>query len=78
MAQAFLFCMDHFERLLELELARLLDPIVDAPAPRRRRRRSAGTLKAVAGGLADLPSDVIVLVEPVTLAIVAPIGARAS
>ena len=78
MVQAFLIRMDHFDRLLELELARLLDPIVEAPAPRRRRRRGAGTLKAVTGGLTDLPSDIIVLVEPVTLAIVAPIGAPVS
>jgi hypothetical protein len=78
MAQAFLLRMDHFDRLLELELARLLDPIVEAPASRRRRRRGPGTLKAVAGGLTDLTSDMIVLVEPVTLAIVAPIGTPVS
>ena len=60
MAQAFLMRMDHLDRLLELELARLLDPIVDAPFPRRRRRRWAHP-------------DLVVLVEPVPLAIVAPI-----
>jgi hypothetical protein len=78
MAQPFLLRMDQFDRLLELELARLLDPIVEAPAPRRRRRRAAGTLKAVAGGLTDLPSDLLVVVEPVTLAIVAPIATPVS
>jgi hypothetical protein len=70
--------MEHFDRLLELELARLLDPVVNAPAPRRRRPRRAGTLKAVAGGLTVLPSDMVVLTESVPLAIVAPIGTPAS
>jgi len=77
MVQAFLVRMDHFDRLLELELARLLDPVVDAPAPRRRRRR-ASTLKATAGGLTVLPSDMVLLAEPVPLAIVAPIGTPVS
>ncbi len=65
-------CMEHFDRLLELELARLLDPVVNAPAPRRRGPRRAGTLKAVAGGLTVLPSDMV------PLAIVAPIGTPVS
>ncbi len=57
--------MDDIDRLLEIELARLLDPIVDAPAPRRRRRRDKGVLRAVAGGL-SLASEVAALVvEPV-------------
>jgi hypothetical protein len=78
MAQAFLMRMDHFDRLLELDLAHWLDPIVDAPAPRRRRPRGAGTLKAKAGGLIVAPSDMVLLAEPVTLAIVVPIGIPAS
>ena len=60
--------MDHFDRILELELARLLDPIVKAPVPRRRRRR---------GGLTVISSDLSVLVEPVPvpvpIVVVAPI-----
>jgi hypothetical protein len=64
--QAFLRRMDHFDRILELELARLLDPIVNAPVPRRRRRR---------GGLTVVSSDLSVLVEPVPvpIVVVAPI-----
>ncbi len=37
--------MDYFDRLLKLELARMLDPIVAAPPPRRRRPRSRARLK---------------------------------
>ena len=76
--QAFLIRMDHFDRHLELELAGLLDPIVEAPAPRRRRRLGAGALKAVTGGMTVVPSDMAVLVEQVPLAIVAPAGTPAS
>ena len=78
MAQAFPRRMDHFDRLLQLELGRLLDPIVDVPVPRRRRRRGPDTLKAVAGGLTLVPTDVVLPVEPVPVAIVAPIGIPAS
>lgn len=37
MNEAFLVQMNEFDRLLESELRRLLDPVVAAPAPRRRR-----------------------------------------
>jgi hypothetical protein len=57
--------MDHIDRLLEIELARMLDPIVKAPVPRRRRRHQAGALLAVTGGLSFVPSEMTVLVEPV-------------
>jgi hypothetical protein len=57
MTQAFLMHMDRFDRRLELELARWLDPIVDLPAPRRRRRRALVALPAVTGGLTADPSD---------------------
>jgi hypothetical protein len=50
--------MDHSDRLLELDLARFLDPIVNAaPPPRRRRRRGAGVLKAVTGRLTVVRSS---------------------
>ena len=55
--------MDDFDRQLQLELARLLDPIVAAPAPRRRRR-----------GLVVLQPEMTVPVELVQAAVVAPVG----
>ena len=66
--------MDDFEHRLEIELAHMLDPIVDAPAPRRRRQSS---LRALAGGL-DRQSDPAavltgVVPEPIPVA-VAPVG----
>jgi len=66
MTQAFLMHMDQVDRILERELARLLDPIVGAPVPPRRRRR---------GGLRVIASDAAVLVEPVpvTVPIAVPI-----
>jgi hypothetical protein len=60
MTQAFLMHMDQLDRILELELTRLLDPIVRAPVPPRRRRR---------GGLTVIASDVAALVEPVPVVV---------
>jgi hypothetical protein len=61
--------MDDFDRRLEIELAHLLDPIVDAPVPRRRRQPN---LRSIGGG-PDLSSPEITVVhEPVP--VVAPVG----
>jgi hypothetical protein len=69
--------MDDFDRLLALELARMLDPVVEAPPPPRRRRRPV-PLEAVTGGLATVPAEVAVVVEPIPIALVAPIGPAVS
>ena len=62
--------MDDFDRRLEIELAHLLDPIVDAPVPRRRRQ---ATLRALAGGLDVVTQPVVqvsvVVHEPVPVAV---------
>lgn len=71
MAHAFLMHMDLNDRLLELELRRWLDPIVTAPAP-PRRRRGVGTFLAVTGGLALVPSEAAIMVEPMPMPIAAP------
>ena len=64
--------MDDFDRRLEIELAHLLDPIVDAPIPRRRRQP---TLRAIAGGLAGQPLVELTVVVPDPVpAIAAPVG----
>lgn len=39
MAEAFLLQMDDFDRFLDLQLRRMLDPVVATPAPRRRGAR---------------------------------------
>jgi hypothetical protein len=66
--------MDDFDRLLELELARMLDPIVAAPAPRRRRRRGLRVLESLTVELTVAPSEVALVVEPVPVAVVASVG----
>jgi hypothetical protein len=69
--------MDQFDRLLEIQLARLLDPIVEAPAPPRRRQpRKHGALRALTGGLAvgrpGLPIDLVVVAGPALVIAVVP------
>jgi len=64
--------MDDFDRRLEIELAHLLDPIVDAPAPRRRRQP---TLRALAGGLDGQSFVELTVIVPEPLpAVAAPVG----
>jgi len=70
MAQAFLMHMDLKDRLLEHELRRWLDPIVNAPAP--PRRRGVRTLQAVTGGPALVPSDAALRMEPIPTPLAAP------
>jgi hypothetical protein len=63
--------MDDFDTLIEIELARVLDPIVRTPAPRRSRdwrdgRR--GRLRIFQGGLSDgasapVPAPVVIVVR---------------
>ena len=63
--------MDDFERLLDLELHRMLDPIVATPAP-RRRRSGGSALRAIAGGLSNVAAEVPVFAEPAPVTIVVP------
>ena len=63
--------MDGFDRRLEIELKHLLDRIVDAPVPRRRR---TPTFRALPGGLLEQTAELMATVpEPVPVA-VASIG----
>jgi hypothetical protein len=64
--------VDDFDLRLELELAHLLDPVVDGPVPRRRRQP---TFRAVAGGLDEQPVDVTIVAESVPVAVAAPVAA---
>jgi hypothetical protein len=64
--------MNDFDRLLERDLASMLDPIVARPAPRRRRSGGTNPLTAVAGGLAGVPVEVQVIAEPAPVSLVVP------
>ncbi len=69
--------MDGFERQLEQELARALDPIVKTPAPPRSRgwrdgRR--GRLSIFQGGLRDSGNQVSLEMPEVIPVIVAPVA----
>jgi hypothetical protein len=72
--------MDDFDRFLDVELARVLDPIARTPgAPRSRHWRDGrrGRLRTLSGGAIDtarsvLPPDVI------TVAVQAAIGVPSS
>lgn len=58
--------MDGFDRQLEIELKHLLDRIVDAPVPRRRR---TATFRALPGGLLEQTAELTVVVpEPMPVA----------
>jgi hypothetical protein len=51
--------MNDFDRRLEAELARMLDRVVQTPAPPRRRRpRRAPVLKLIAGSAPSVPSAI--------------------
>ena len=64
--------MDHFDRYLETSLAHMLDPVVEGPAPPRRRSRRELPFHALIGGLATplaeaVPTSVPVAIEPTVL-----------
>jgi len=54
--------MDYFDRLLDAELARVLDPVVRTPAPRRSRHwreGRRGRLRTLNGGATDAPRSML-------------------
>lgn len=59
--------MNDFDRFLEIELQRMLDPVVDLPAPSRnaRRKRVGTPLVAVVTGPLEMAAEAIAVpVEP--------------
>jgi hypothetical protein len=74
--------MDDFDRHLEQELSRVLDPIVCAQAPRRsgswRDGRRGRGLRALIGGLPDGGPDPILVTEPVAIPVPVSIGSPSS
>ncbi len=66
MWEAFLLQMNDFDSFLELKLRRMLDPVVTARPPRRRRpgsKRTADTVLEVAA--VELAVEAIPVVAPV-------------
>jgi hypothetical protein len=53
--------MNDFDRFLKFELRQMLDPVVSAGAPRRRRRANGSLLLTI------VPLDAIAAVEPVVV-----------
>jgi hypothetical protein len=60
--------MDDFDRLLDAELGRILDPIVRTPAPRRTRGWSDGRLGRIRIFQGGLP-EAIPAAVPVTVGV---------
>jgi hypothetical protein len=66
--------MDAFDRLLEFELRKMLDPVVGQQAPRRHRRKSTGSpLAAVISAPAEMAVDALPAVEPVVEPVAVPV-----
>jgi len=60
--------MNDFERFLEFELRRMLDPVAASAAPRRARRMSSGLpLLAVVTAPIELMAEALPVVEPVAI-----------
>jgi hypothetical protein len=62
--------MNDFDRFLEFELRQMLDPVVTAGAPRRRRRtKSRSPLLKVVSARIELAAEVLPVSEPVVVPI---------
>jgi hypothetical protein len=60
--------MNDFDRFIEFELRQMLDPVVLPEAPRRRRRKSAGSpFLAVISAPLEIAADARSAVEPVAV-----------
>jgi hypothetical protein len=64
--EAFLLHMDDFDKLIEFQLRRRLDPLVAAPVPVRRGRVASGRLTKGERGTHDAKTiaGALVLLEP--------------
>ena len=77
MWEAFLLLMNDFDRLLQIELQRMLDPVVATPAPTRKGQpmRNRPALRVLTSGV-EMVAGVLPAVEsaPVTVPVaVAPL-----
>ena len=71
MWEAFLLQMNDFDRFLDLQLRHMLDPIVAAPAPRRRSRRpnARRSILVVLETPIEFAPEAIAAVEPVAVTV---------
>jgi len=73
--EAFLLQMNDFDRFLEIELERMLDPVAATPAPpfMARRKRTGPPLLAVVTAPIELAAEMVVSVDsaPVAVPVVA-------
>src|SRR5260370_2756782 len=66
--EAFLLQMNYFDRFLEFELQRMLDPVAASAAPRRARWVSSGApLPAAVTGPVELVAEALPVVESVAI-----------
>ncbi len=66
--EAFLLQMNYFDRFLEFELRRMLDPVAASEAPRRARRMSSGSpLLAVVTAPIEPGAEALPVVQPVAI-----------
>ena len=72
--EAFLLQMNDFDRLLELKLRQMLDPVVATPPPSRRGRlsRPRKPILAIMKAAVELPADVLPGVEPAVSVVPVP------
>jgi hypothetical protein len=71
--EAFLLQMNDFDRYLELQLRRMLDPVVVTRPPRRKGlKESPRLLLAVDVARVELVAEAVPVVEPVVALPVAP------
>lgn len=70
MWEAFLLLMNDFDRLLQIELQRMLDPVVATPAPTRKGQteRKRPALRVLTSGV-ELVAGVLPAVEPAPVTI---------
>jgi hypothetical protein len=69
--EAFLLQMNDFDLLLEVNLRRMLDPVVAAPPPVRRgkARKTPRPVLAVEAAPLEFAAETIPVVEPVVVAV---------
>ena len=68
MRESFLIHMNDFDRFLEFELRKMLDPVVDTGVPlRRRRKRKGSPFLAVISAPLEKAAGVLPPVEPVVV-----------